>query len=104
MPNKHNTAVRHKIPKMQFKINNWSDTIAVEVRLKWQEETGYGRRALVETTMGQYKAIIGPQLRARSLSGQRTEAMMGCSCLTACCTLDAQNPFAARKKMHKQQG
>lgn len=51
--------------------------IAVEGRLKWQEEIGYGRRSLVETTMGRYKAIIGPQLRARSLSGQRTEAMMG---------------------------
>jgi len=35
---------------------------------------GYGRRALVETAMGRYKAIIGPRLRARSLSGQRAES------------------------------
>jgi hypothetical protein len=35
-------------------------------RLGWQKETGYGRRALVETAMGRYKTIIGPRLRARS--------------------------------------
>lgn len=34
-------------------------------RLDWQEASGYGKRALVETTMGRYKAIIGPRLRAR---------------------------------------
>ena len=27
--------------------------------------------------MGRYKAIIGPRLRARSLSGQRAEAAVG---------------------------
>jgi transposase len=32
--------------------------------LGWQEACGYGTRALVETTMGRYKAIIGPRLRA----------------------------------------
>ena len=43
-------------------------------RLGWQEVCGYGKRALVETTMGRYKAIIGPRLRARDWRGQRTEA------------------------------
>ena len=43
-------------------------------RLDWQEATGYGKRALVETTMGRYKAIIGPRLRARHWLGQQTEA------------------------------
>ena len=28
-------------------------------------------------TIGRYKAIIGPHLRARSLPGQRTEAAVG---------------------------
>lgn len=35
-------------------------------RLGWQEVTGYGQRALVETTMGRYEAVIGPRLRARN--------------------------------------
>ena len=43
-------------------------------RLGWQEAVGYGTRALVETTMGRYKAIIGPRLRARDGRGQCTEA------------------------------
>jgi hypothetical protein len=46
-------------------------------RLGWRKETGYGCRALVETAMGRYKAIIGPRLRVRGLPGQCTEADVG---------------------------
>ena len=49
-------------------------TIAAKGRLGWQKENNYGRRALVETTMGRYKGIIGPRLRARCPAGQRAEA------------------------------
>jgi transposase len=45
-------------------------------RLDWQEATGYGKRALVETTMGRYKAIIGPRLRARHWLGQQANALV----------------------------
>ena len=50
-------------------------------RLGWQKDSGYGRRSLVETTMSRYKALIGSRLRARSLSGQRTEAAVGVAVL-----------------------
>ncbi len=33
-------------------------TIASLGRLGWQEVTGYGKRALVETAMGRYKALM----------------------------------------------
>jgi len=33
----------------------------------------HGRRSLVETTIGRYKHIIGPKLRARSTAGQKGE-------------------------------
>ena len=56
-------------------------SIAVRGRLGWQEETDYGQRALVETAMGRYKAILGPCLRARSFSGQQTEASVGVAVL-----------------------
>jgi hypothetical protein len=49
-------------------------TVAALDKLGWQEATGYGRRALVETTMGRYKALIGPRLRARHDAGRRTGA------------------------------
>jgi hypothetical protein len=42
-----------------------------------QYATDYGQRSLVETPMGPYKALIGPQLRARGLAAQQTEAAIG---------------------------
>jgi transposase len=50
-------------------------------RLAWQKATDYGRRSLVETTMGRYKALIGPRLRARGLPAQQTEAAIGVAVL-----------------------
>jgi hypothetical protein len=38
--------------------------------MAWQKTTGYGRRSLVETTIGRYKAAIGPRLRARIFRSQ----------------------------------
>ena len=48
---------------------------------RWQEVNGYGRRALVETTMGRYKSLIGTRLRARNDAGRRTEAVVGAAVL-----------------------
>lgn len=42
-------------------------------RLKWQTSTGDRKRALVETTKGRFKGVIGPRLRARSFLAQQTE-------------------------------
>ena len=50
--------------------------IAEKGRMAWQKATGYGRRSLVETAIGRYKAIIGPKLHARILPAQRGEALL----------------------------
>jgi transposase len=50
-------------------------------RLAWQKATDYGRRSLIETTKGRYKALIGPRLRARGLPAQQTEAAIGVTVL-----------------------
>jgi hypothetical protein len=50
-------------------------------RMGWQKAVGYGRRALGETAMFRYKALIGPGLRARSLPAQKSEARAGCAVL-----------------------
>ena len=50
-------------------------------RLAWQAATSYGQRSLVETTMGRYKALIGPRLRARGFAAQQTEAAIGVAVL-----------------------
>jgi len=46
-------------------------------RPKWQKETGYNRRSLVETAMFRYKTIIGAHLRSRNFNNQKTEAKIG---------------------------
>jgi transposase len=68
--------------------------IEAKGRLGWQKQTGYGRRALVETAIGRYKALIGARLRARSLSGQRAEAAVGVAVLNR--MLHAGQPNSVR--------
>ena len=70
-------------------------SIADRGRLGWQQETDYGQRALVETAIGRYKAIIGPRLRARSFSGQKAEAEVGVSVLNR--MLNAGRPDSVRR-------
>jgi transposase len=65
-------------------------------RLAWQLATGYGQRALVETTMGRYKALIGPRLRARGFAAQQTEAAIGVAVLNR--MLAAGRPKSVRRQ------
>jgi hypothetical protein len=60
----------------------------------WQKATDYGRRALVETAMGRYKAIIGSRLRSRSFSCQQAETAVGVAVLN--CMLAAGSPGSVR--------
>jgi len=55
--------------------------IAEQGRLAWQATTGYRQRSLMETTMGRYKALIGPRLQARGFAAQQTEAAVGVAVL-----------------------
>ena len=70
--------------------------MAANGRLGWQMETNYGRRSLVETTIGRYKAIIGQNLHAGSLPGQRAEATVGVAILNR--MLDAGRPNSDRNR------
>jgi hypothetical protein len=65
-------------------------------RLAWQVATGYGQRALVETTMGRYKALIGPRLRAHGFAAQQTEAAIGVAALNR--MLAAGRPASIRSQ------
>jgi hypothetical protein len=55
--------------------------IVEQGRLAWEASTGYGQRSLVQTTMGRYKTLIGPRLRARGFAAQQTEAAIGMAVL-----------------------
>jgi hypothetical protein len=56
----------------------------------------YGRRSLIETTMGRYKALIGPRQRARGFAAQRTEAAIGVAVLNR--MLAAGRPDSVRRQ------
>jgi hypothetical protein len=70
--------------------------IAERGRLAWQTATGYGQRSLIETTMGRYKTLIGPRLRARGFAGQQTEAAIGVAVLNG--MLEAGRPDSVRRQ------
>ena len=46
-------------------------------RSAWRKSTGHGRRSLVETAIGRYKALIGPRLRSRGVVNQQGEVALG---------------------------
>jgi hypothetical protein len=70
--------------------------IAEQGRMAWQATTGYGLRSLVETTMGRYKSLIGPRLRARGFAAQQTEAAIGVAVLNR--MLVAGRPDSVRRQ------
>jgi hypothetical protein len=70
--------------------------IAEQGRLVWRAMTGYGQRSLVETTMGRYKALIGPRLRAHGFAAQQTEAAVGVAVLNR--MLAAGRPVSIRRQ------
>jgi hypothetical protein len=65
-------------------------------RLAWQVAAGYGQRSLVETTMGRYKTLIGPRLRARGFAAQQTKAAVGVAVLNR--MLAAGRPDSVRRQ------
>jgi hypothetical protein len=67
--------------------------IFLEGRLKWQKETGYNLRSLVETAMYRYKQIIGDDLRCKKISNQKIESKIGCTVLNKMVDLGMPNSF-----------
>lgn len=70
--------------------------IAEQGRLAWQATTGYGQRSLIETTIGRYKTLIGPRLRARGFAAQQSEVAIGVAVLNR--MLVAGRPESVRRQ------
>jgi transposase len=68
--------------------------IRVKGRIGWQKVTGYGRRSLVETGIGRYKAAIGPRLRARTFGNQQGEVAIAVEALNR--MIRAAKPHSVR--------
>ncbi|MCY0858737.1 IS5 family transposase [Cupriavidus sp. D39] len=90
------TAVRSGEPGPPTQRDRHLEVIEAKGWLAWQVATGYGKRARVETTMGRYKALIGPRLRARDPAAQHTEAAIGVAVLNR--MLAAGRPHSVRSE------
>jgi len=90
------TAVPSGEPGVPTQRDRHLAMIAEQGRLAWQATTGYSQRSLVETTMGRYKALIGPRLRARGFAAQQTEAAIGVAVLNR--MLAAGRPDSVRRQ------
>jgi len=90
------TAVPSGDPGVPTQRDRHLAMIAEQGRLSWQAATDYGQRSLVETTMGRYKALIGPRLRARGFAAQQTEATIGVAVLNR--MLAAGRPDSVRRQ------
>ena len=75
------TAVASGEPGPLSQRDRQLEMIAEQSRLAWQAATDYSQRSSVETTMGRYKALIGPRLRARGFAAQQVEAAIGVAVL-----------------------
>src|ERR1019366_2466425 len=90
------TAVPRHAPGPPTQRDRHLKMITEQGRLAWQKATDYGQRSLVETTMGRYKALIGPRLRARGFAAQQTEAAIGVAVLNQ--MLAAGRPESVRRQ------
>jgi hypothetical protein len=90
------TAVPSSEPGSPTQRDRHLAMIAEQGRLAWQASTGYGQRSLVETTMGRYKTLTGPRLRARGFAAQQTEASIGVAVLNR--MLAAGRPDSVRRQ------
>ena len=64
-------------------------------RREWYKLSGYTKRSMVENAVYRYKAIIGPEMRARTLARQRVEHRIGCKILNQDgCARDARYVLA----------
>ena len=67
--------------KHHQKRNDNLSEIKESGRMAWQKSIEYGRHNLSELCIQRYKRILGNALRARSMSCQKNEAMIGCGVL-----------------------
>ena len=64
-------------------------------RREWYKLSGYTKRSMVENAGYRYKAIIGPEMRARTLARQRVEHRIGCEILNKMAALGMPDTYCA---------
>jgi hypothetical protein len=96
IPPRVNAVLRPRASTVSSLRDQHIQIIQEKGRRNWQRAVGYGRRSLVETAMFRYKTLIGPALRARTLTAQRTEARVACSVMNRMTQLGSGRPLSQR--------
>ncbi len=76
----------------KYHVRNWAEyneglrrrgdlTVWFDDRREWYKLSGCTERSMVENAVYRYKAIIGPEMRTRTLARQRVEHRIGCEIL-----------------------
>ena len=73
-------------------------------RREWYKLSGYTKRSMVENAVYRYKAIIGPEMRARTLARQRVEHRIGCEILNKMAALGMPDTYLRRVTLQPAQG
>ena len=76
-----------------FLVDSFS--VAHRGRREWYKLSGYTKRSMVENAVYRYKAIIGPEMRARTLARQRVEHRIGCEILNKMAALGMPDTYCA---------
>lgn len=76
VPPRADAALGTADPNQQSPRDRHVQLMAERGRMGWQRATGYGKRNHAETTMGRYKHLIGPKLRARTRVAQSGEVAL----------------------------
>ena len=64
-------------------------------RRDWYKLSGCTKRSMVENAVYRYKAIIGPEMRARTLARLRVEHRIGCEILNKMAGLGMPDTYCA---------
>jgi hypothetical protein len=64
-------------------------------RRQWHHRSGFTRRSKVESIVYRYKEILGREMKARTLAGQRVEARIGCRILNTMARLGMPKSYRA---------
>ena len=79
IPPRRNARLSGKSGRVLYQRDQTIPSIRDIGRRRWQKESGYTRRSLVETAIYRYKTIIVRRLRSRTLPSQMTEARLACA-------------------------
>jgi len=64
-------------------------------RREWHLWSGFTKRSRVENVVHRYKAILGREMKARTVAGQRVEARLGCRILNKMAKLGMPESYRA---------